>query len=195
MSNGSGHIFIVDDNPDNLRILGHVIQDQGYDITLSSNGKDALEFLKNEKPDLILLDIMMPEINGFELCQKIKQNPDFKNIPIIFISAIQNSKDIIKGFELGAVDYVSKPFNSKELIARVNVHVQLKKALEEIKVLRGIIPICANCKKIKNDEGYWEQVEEYIQHNTDATFTHSLCKECSKKLYGNEDWFKEEDLM
>lgn len=174
--NNESLILIVDDNMENLKVLGGLLNDEGYLIAVSTNGKDALDFTEKSKPDLILLDIMMPGMNGYETCEKLKENAGTKDIPVIFLSALGETDDIVKGFEAGGVDYVMKPYNSRELLARVKTHIDLKKAMEEIRTLRGIIPICAKCKKIRDDHGFWEQVEEYVAKRSGAIFSHSVCR-------------------
>ncbi|HOW80963.1 MAG TPA: response regulator [Spirochaetota bacterium] len=190
--NNESLILIVDDNMENLKVLGGLLNDEGYLIAVSTNGKDALDFTEKSKPDLILLDIMMPGMNGYETCEKLKENAGTKDIPVIFLSALGETDDIVKGFEAGGVDYVMKPYNSRELLARVKTHIDLKKAMEEIRTLRGIIPICAKCKKIRDDHGFWEQVEEYVAKRSGAIFSHSVCPECARELYG--DILDENDL-
>ncbi len=190
--NNESLILIVDDNMENLKVLGGLLNDEGYLIAVSTNGKDALDFTEKNKPDLILLDIMMPGMNGYETCEKLKENAGTKDIPVIFLSALGETDDIVKGFEAGGVDYVMKPYNSRELLARVKTHIDLKKAMEEIRTLRGIIPICAKCKKIRDDHGFWEQVEEYVAKRSGAIFSHSVCPECARELYG--DILDENDL-
>jgi putative two-component system response regulator len=119
-------ILIVDDQPINIQILGKRLQLENYSIMAAMNGKIALEMAEEKKPDLILLDIMMPEMSGFEVCERLKSNPETQTIPIIFITAKTDPEDIVKGFKLGAVDYVSKPFNYAELSARIKTHTELK---------------------------------------------------------------------
>lgn len=128
-------ILIVDDVEANLQLLGNILQEQNYDLSFALRGQDALAILETDLPHLILLDVMMPEMDGFEVCKEIKANPRTKDIPIIFLTAKTEIDDIIKGFELGAVDYITKPFNSAELLARVNTHIQLKQTQEELKEL------------------------------------------------------------
>jgi len=190
--NNESLILIVDDNMENLKVLGGLLNDEGYLIAVSTNGKDALDFTEKSKPDLILLDIMMPGMNGYETCEKLKENAGTKDIPVIFLSALGETDDIVKGFEAGGVDYIMKPYNSRELLARVKTHIDLKKAMEEIRTLRGIIPICAKCKKIRDDHGFWEQVEEYVAKRSGAIFSHSVCPVCARELYG--DILDENDL-
>jgi len=183
-------ILIVDDNPHNLQVLGSILEKNDFETAVALNGQQALEFVETEKPDLILLDIMMPDMDGYEVCRRLKMNHDSKRIPVIFLTALPDTKDIVHGFEAGAVDYITKPFNHAELLARIRTHVELKKARDEIETLRGIIPICASCKKIKDDKGYWIQIEKYIEAHSDALFSHGLCNECAERLYGNEEWYK-----
>lgn len=123
-------ILIVDDTPKNIQVLGSILRKESYKLNVAQNGLQALEILKKIKPDLILLDIMMPELDGFETCKRMKQDDDLKDIPVIFLTAKVDIEDVVLGFELGAVDYVTKPFNSTELLVRVETQIKLKKASE-----------------------------------------------------------------
>ncbi len=125
-------ILIVDDNPKNLQILGNYLRKEGFKVEFALDGKSALDWIKRSEFDLILLDIMMPGMDGFEVCKIIKSDPDKQKIPIIFLTAKVDSESIINGFDLGAVDYVVKPFNQKELIARVRTQIEIKKNRDEI---------------------------------------------------------------
>ena len=176
-------VLIVDDNPLNLQVLGNTLRKNGYKLAAAKSGPEALDFLQKKLPDLILLDIMMPEMDGYEVCKKLKEDENTKKIPVIFLTARTDTDSIVRGFEAGGVDYVVKPFNPAELLARVKTQIKLKQAFDEIRTSKGFIPICANCKKIRDDKGYWESVEEYIGKHSDAVFSHSICPECTKKLY------------
>jgi len=183
-------ILIVEDSQTNIQVLGRVLKDEKYELAIATNGKEGYQMAINIDPDLILLDIMMPVMDGFETCKRLKLLDKTKNIPIIFLTARGNPDDVIAGFELGAVDYITKPFNSHELLARVKTHItlqqtiqELKRSLDEIKTLKGLLPICAKCKKVRDDEGYWQSVEKYISTRTEAKFTHSICPDCLKDLY------------
>lgn len=125
------NLLVVDDNPTNLQLVNSILKKDVYKVKLVSSGKLALNEINNEPPDLILLDINMPEMDGFETCKHIKENPETREIPVIFLTARTEIEDIIQGFKKGAVDYVVKPFNPMELLARVNTHLQLKFAREE----------------------------------------------------------------
>lgn len=183
-------VMIVDDVTENLRILMELLK---YDYMLIplKNGNIALEKLARDPlPDLLLLDIVMPGIDGYEVCAQLKSNLRTREIPVIFITAVSEAMDDAKAFKLGAVDYVTKPFNPLTLKARVHTHIKLsqtlqdlQEALKEIRTLSGFIPICASCKKIRDDKGFWKQVEVYIQERSDVQFSHSVCPECKKRLY------------
>jgi len=177
-------VLIVDDTPANLQVLGQILKGKGYEVIAALNGKDAIVALQKRKEiDLILLDVMMPEMDGFETCRHIKERTESKHIPVIFLTARTETSDVVEGFAAGGVDYVTKPFNGEELLARVRTHVELKKAREELLVLRGIIPICSSCHSIRDDSGYWERVDIYMAKHGDMAFSHGICPECIRKLY------------
>jgi signal transduction histidine kinase len=118
-------ILIVDDIPDNLRILGQMLKSRGFKVRPAPSGKSALLAAEKQKPDLIILDIMMPDMNGYEVCGRLKENPELQEIPVIFISALNETDCVVKGFQLGAVDYITKPFRFEEVCARVDTHLRL----------------------------------------------------------------------
>ncbi len=126
------HILIVDDNPTNIDILVNTLK-ENYRLGISKNGEKTLIYAEKNKPDLILLDIMLPDINGYEVCKQLKENHVTKDITVIFITSIQETASKTKGFEIGAVDYITKPFNSAEVKARVETHLSLEKMREELR--------------------------------------------------------------
>ncbi|WP_375469037.1 response regulator [uncultured Nostoc sp.] len=119
------HILLVDDNPNNLKVLSEMIQGYGWKALMATNGESAIEQTEYALPDLILLDVMMPGIDGFETCRRLKANPITQNIPVIFMTALSDSKDKVKGLEIGAVDYVTKPFQQEEVIARLKLQLKI----------------------------------------------------------------------
>jgi two-component system, sensor histidine kinase and response regulator len=125
-------ILIVDDNPHNLKVLGKLLQAEKYEIEFALNGLATLEWLKNREFDLILLDLNMPGMNGFEVCKRIRSDKTICDIPIIFLSAESERESILKGFEVGAQDFVIKPFDSRELLARVKTQLDLKSKTEKL---------------------------------------------------------------
>lgn len=127
-------ILAVDDNPKNIQVLGSILRDAGYSIGFAYDGKQALNILK-ETPDfdLVLLDVNMPELNGLDTCKAMRKDEKLSEIPVIFLTALNDSKDIIAGFDAGGQDYVSKPFGSKEILSRVKTHVELKRSKDQLK--------------------------------------------------------------
>jgi PleD family two-component response regulator len=199
-------ILVVDDTRENLRLLVRMLAENGYKVRPTANGAMALTAAQISPPDLILLDIMMPEMDGYVVCQKLKAAPQTRDIPIIFISALDETEDIVRAFALGGVDYITKPFQNEEVLARVKTHLTIRKlqqaltvkneqllakndelevALANVKTLSGLLPICANCKKIRDDGGYWHIVEEYIRSHSNANFSHGICPDCMHDLYPN----------
>jgi phosphoserine phosphatase RsbU/P len=204
-------ILIVDDSPDQQALLRSILGKAGHaDVLSADSAKDAARVLNldgesaAEKIDLILMDVLMPEQDGVETCRQIKRCAHLEDIPVIMVTAKSDLSNLQDAFAAGAMDFISKPVNSIELLARVSSALLLKqemdrrknrelelrrsneelqKALREVKVLRGLIPMCASCKKIRNDGGFWQQLEEYLGEHSEAEFSHGLCQPCIKKLY------------
>ena len=204
-------ILIVDDSPDQHALLRAILGKAGHTSILSADSaKSASSFLNPEgtapaqQVDLILMDVLMPEQDGVETCRQIKNCAHLCDIPVIMVTAKNDLSNLQAAFAAGANDYINKPVQSVELLARVSSALALKQetdrrkareqelrrsneelqqALREVKVLRGLIPICASCKKIRNDGGFWQQLEEYLSEHSEAEFSHGLCRPCIKKLY------------
>ena len=126
------NVLIIDDTPKNIQVVGNFLQNEGYILSFATTGEEALGILSKEIPDIILLDVIMPEINGFELCEKIKSIDELKKIPVLFLTIKTDSESIIKGFESGGVDYITKPFNPHELLARIKTHLKLTDIQKEL---------------------------------------------------------------
>ena len=336
----AGRIMIVDDTPANLQFLRVTLAAHGYAVHPANDGELALQFVQRTLPDLILLDIVMPGLDGYQVCEQLKGSERTRDIPVIFMTALSDTVEKVSGLQLGAVDYITKPFQVDELLARVQTHIalhklqrqlatqnaqlrqeiaerkraqaelaasearqrlvlnqipalvwiidhdlrftstdgaglaginsrpnqsvgmslyeycrtddpefppiaaarralagesvsydidwsgrafqshvepfldpqgqvcgvigialditerkaaehereqligQLQEALVSIKTLRGLVPICAACKKIRDDGGYWNQLESYLHSHTEAEFSHGICPECTRQLYG-----------
>ncbi|MEA3467887.1 MAG: diguanylate cyclase [Thermodesulfobacteriota bacterium] len=144
MKNKGDKILVIDDQPANLEVLVSFLTDRNFNVRIAENGKWALQVLETYQPDIIILDVMMPEMDGFETCRRIKSNKDTADIPVIFMTALDSIQDKVTGFEAGGVDYITKPFQHVEVLARVNAHVALRKQkmkLEQQKELLKMMSI------------------------------------------------------
>lgn len=206
-------ILIVDDSPDQQLLLRTILLKAGYqELAVADSASAAYDILGLTRPssgdlptvDLILMDCLMPVTDGVAATRHIKSLEPVRDIPVIVVTAKTDLSNLQAAFSAGAMDFISKPVNSVDLLARVNSALMLKKemdcrkarerelrrsneelqqALREVKVLKGLVPICASCKKIRNDQGFWQQLEEYLQQHSEAEFSHGLCTPCIKKLY------------
>ncbi|MCB2204158.1 hybrid sensor histidine kinase/response regulator [bacterium] len=160
-------LLIVDDVSKNLQVLGNFLREEDYDISAAMSGKQAISIAIDTQPDLILLDIMMPEMDGFETCRRLKADERTKEIPVIFLTARTDTEDVVKGFSLGAVDYVTKPFNRLELLARVSTHLALRFSREELqKTIRDkdkFFSIIAH--DLRGPLGSFMSIAEYVSEN------------------------------
>ncbi len=132
MTGSSPNIMLVDNKVDNLRLLSSMLATAGFETRPVMSGREALESVAHEAPDLILLDIKMPEMNGFEVCRRLKENPASRDIPVIFLTALTELEDKVRGFAVGGVDYVTKPFQVEEVLARVSSQLELRKARRDL---------------------------------------------------------------
>lgn len=232
-------ILIVEDSPTQAIKLQYILEKNSYRSSVVSNGYNAIAAIKKNKPTIVISDIVMPEMNGFQLCRLIKDDANFRDIPVILLTTLSDPIDIIRGLECGANNFITKPYNAEFLLCRIQyilinhemrknrgsemgleiffmgqkhfinsdsmqildllfssfesalqknqelqqANKRLDKTLEIVESLKGLIPICAKCKKIRNDKGYWQQVEEYITEHSRADFTHSICPDCKNELY------------
>ncbi|MFO7864876.1 MAG: response regulator [Salinivirgaceae bacterium] len=135
MQNQLYKILIVDDNPNNIQLLGSILSSAGYEAEFATNGFDALDWVATDHFDIILLDIMMPEMDGYEVCKRLKKNEKTAHIPVIYITAKQDTESIVEAFETGAVDYISKPFKEQELLARLGYHLELLTTKRKLEIL------------------------------------------------------------
>ncbi|MEN8189422.1 MAG: response regulator [Thermodesulfobacteriota bacterium] len=306
-------ILLIDDKPENLAVLVEYLESSDFEVVVSQSGESGLTRADYVRPDLILLDVMMPGIDGFETCRRLKKSKETSDIPVIFMTALTSIDDTVQGFKAGGVDYITKPVHLREALARIKTHVKIcqlqndlrqseeqcrnladaafegiviiegeliinanqalldlfgytiaellgkspidfvapkdremvknkvaskveepyetqcirkdgtffpvevqarmflyngrerrasairdltekKRAEEEIKALKGILPFCSYCKKIRDDKGYWEQIEVYVHKYSDADISHSVCPDCAKQYFPDEyeEFFKSE---
>lgn len=191
------NILIAEDDPVSSYMLNTTLSKWGYEVIVANDGELALQVLQRQNaPQLIIIDWMMPNLDGIELCRKLRENPANQYTYIIMLTAKSDKKDVVTGLETGADDYITKPFDREELRARVRVGArmvelqqtlaeritQLQDAIASVKQLQGILPICSHCKKVRDDQNYWQQVESYISTHTDAEFSHSICPDCFETI-------------
>ena len=207
-------IIIVDDSRDEQELLLTRLRAAGYgSLMVADSAEAAFGMLgmdqtgqRTEGIDLILMDIMLPGVDGFEACRRITATESLQDIPIIVITVKTDEQALLAAFAAGAMDYIRKPVSPAELVARVSSALTLREerntrkareqelllrtqdleqALREVKVLRGFIPICAQCKRVRTDTGDWQRLEEYIRDHSEAEFSHGICQVCMKEVYPN----------
>jgi DNA-binding response OmpR family regulator len=203
-------ILIVDDSRDEQELLTNRLQAAGYESLLVADSAEAAFAIVSDGGqraggvDLILMDIMLPGVDGLEACRRITTTEWLQDIPIIVITVKTGEQDLRAAFAAGAMDYIRKPVNSVELVARVSSALtlraerimrkareqelltrtqELEQALREVKVLRGFIPICAHCKRVRTDTGDWQRLEDYVQKHSEAEFSHGICQPCMREMY------------
>jgi two-component system, OmpR family, response regulator VanR len=263
----SAEIMIVEDSMTQAVVLQQMLERAGYRVSAFAGAGAALQYLEENRPTLILTDIVMPGMDGFELCRRIKDTPGFGDVPVVLGTFLSDPADILRGLESGADSFITKPYDESSLISRIQyllintrlrqgtvtgmgmqvffagrkhfltsermqiidlllstfetavsskdqleqanrellkanhrlkveiaerkraeeerqrLIAELQRALAQVKRLSGFIPICASCKKIRDDSGYWQQIEKYIRDHSEADFSHSICPDCVKKLY------------
>ena len=232
-------ILIAEDSHTQAAHLKYTLTKFDYQVVVTYDGQEAFDVIKKNKPTIVISDVLMPGIDGYELCRKIKSDRDLKDIPVILLTQLSDPKDIIKGLECEADHFITKPYNEDFLLSHIQyvlvnkelrkksfaemgieiffagqkhfvtsdrmqildllfstyeavlhknnelekTNQKLKRSLETIQRLKGLIPICSHCKKIRNDDGYWQQLEVYIREHSDAEFTHGLCPDCESQFY------------
>lgn len=254
------NILIVEDSPTQTKLLRLILEENNYKVDSAKNGIEALECVRHNRPDLIITDIVMPEMDGFALCKALKSDPNLRPIPIMLLTSLSDPEDVIKGLQAGADNFLTKPYEDtfltsciqnvfanhelrknrptgseveimfagqkyfinsdrmqiidlllstyenavqktnelkkahKDLIdiyrqlEQKNIELEklnqnLQHALTEVKTLSGLLPICAHCKKIRDDQGYWSQIETYMGKRIDVEFTHGICPSCASKFF------------
>ena len=194
-------ILIAEDDQLSSRLLETRLRSWDFDVVVTHDGDQAWNVLQqSDAPQLAILDWMMPGLDGVEVCRKVRNREGGPFMYILLLTAKMRKEDVTEGLEAGADDYVVKPFDAGELRARVNVgiriidlqnklteHVQkLEDALANVKQLEGLLPICAYCKKIRDDKNYWKQVDQYVMEYTEAKFSHGICPDCYDRIVKTE---------
>jgi CheY-like chemotaxis protein len=191
------NILIAEDDKTSQLILKAIVAKAGYEPVLTDDGLSAYEALRQaDAPKLAIMDWMMPGLNGVEVCRKVRELTSDNPAYLILLTSRSNKADIIEGLRAGANDYIVKPYDAEELQTRISVGRkvvelqsqlagrirELQTALAQIKTLQGLLPICMYCKRIRNDQQYWQQIDGYISEHSKAQFSHGICPECYAKF-------------
>jgi CheY-like chemotaxis protein len=190
-------VLVADDLDINRKLLRSLLTTDGYEVVEAANGVEAFNILKTATGPVVgLIDWEMPQMEGIEVCRQTRARRGTPPIYLILLTVRDSKQDIVAGLQGGANDYITKPFDKTELLARVNIGRQmvllqktltqrvaeLKEALLSVKQLGGLLPICSYCKKIRDDQNYWQQVEAYVGKHSEAKFSHSICPQCYEDI-------------
>jgi phosphoserine phosphatase RsbU/P len=173
-------ILIVEDDAVSRRMLLGLLTKQGYQVTMAANGREAWDALQRQDFSVVITDWIMPEVDGLRLCRLIRGRQQKKYTYIILITVMSGKTSYLEGIESGADDFLTKPYDPDVLRARLRVAERLLDLRHEIQQLRGLLPICQYCKKIRDDGNLWTQIEAYISDHSDADFSHGICPECEE---------------
>ena len=191
------NVVIADDDRVTAAVLSRTLERWDFRVQVASNGADAWIHLQgSDGPTLAILDWMMPGLDGPEVCRRVRCDLSQANMYLMLLTSRESRGDVITGLTAGADDYIIKPFDHDELRARVQVGVrvltlqerlshrvvELQEALSNVKQLRGLLPICSYCKRIRGDDQYWQQVDAYVAEHSDAQFSHGICPPCFEKV-------------
>ena len=191
-------VLIIDDSPIDIMLLeSWVGESPGNEPYCFTSAGEAISWCRDNLPDFIVVDYHMPVMNGIEFLSQVRAISGFTDIPVVMVTAEHDKSVRYDALNHGANDFLNKPLDKMEFIVRMNnmlnlrrAHIRLEdkvealeKALSDIKRLQGLLPICASCKKIRDDQGYWKQIEAYLSEHSDLSFSHGICPDCLKKLY------------
>lgn len=195
-------ILIAEDDNVSRKLLSTTLKKWDHEVIEAIDGEDAIDkFAEHNDIQLAILDWMMPNLAGVEVCKALKESEtNNKSLYVIMLTAKTQKEDLAHAFDMGTDDYVAKPFDTIELQARVNAGIrtiklqnalnikiaELQEALDHVKQLEGIVPICAWCKRVRNDSDFWDSVEDYFTKYTEAKFSHGICPDCMKEKYGDD---------
>lgn len=195
-------ILVADDDTTTRLLLEDFLAEWGFTVLTAQDGDEAWDLLENERNlQLAVLDWMMPGVDGLEICRRIKGREEGRYIYTLLLTGKGSRDDMVQALESGADDYLTKPVNADELRSRLAVGqrilryektlaekiVELEDALREIRTLSGLLPICSSCKRIRDDQGYWNQIDTYIGERSDAKFSHSICPACQESYLRDSD--------
>jgi DNA-binding response OmpR family regulator len=175
-------VLAVEDDPVSRRILTVVLERLGHEVLAANNGLEAWERFQHEPVDAVITDWMMPELDGLELTKRIRAHSKDRYTYVLLLTALTGRDRYLDGMMAGADDFVSKPVDREELHARLRVAERILGLQREVRQLEGLLPICSYCKKIRDEQEKWSQVEEYVSRKTEAQFSHGVCPDCYDRV-------------
>jgi phosphoserine phosphatase RsbU/P len=174
-------VLVAEDDPASARLLATSVRKLGYEVASAANGRDAWYAYISERPRIVVTDWMMPLMDGTELCHRIRGEGRAQYTYIILLTALSGKERFAEGMGAGADDFITKPLDLEVLRVRLKVAERILSLQNRVSELRGLLPICSYCKRIRADDGGWQDFEEYIGERTNTSFSHTLCPECSKR--------------
>jgi phosphoserine phosphatase RsbU/P len=171
-------ILVAEDDTVSRIVLSESLRRLGHEVIAAENGMEAWNVCASQHIPMLISDWMMPEMDGLELCRRIRSGQPSSYTYIIMLTALSGKANFLEGMRAGADDFVVKPFDPDELQARLRVGERILNLQQEVRQLRGLLPICSYCKKIRDDKNVWTQIEEYVTRHSQALFSHSLCPGC-----------------
>jgi phosphoserine phosphatase RsbU/P len=174
-------VLAVEDDPVSRRILVAVLEQLGHSVIQTVDGEAAWEQFQLEPVEAVITDWMMPRVDGIELTRRIRAEPRERYTYILMLTALNGRDRYLDGMKAGADDFLTKPLDREELYARLRVAGRILGLQTAVQRLEGLLPICSYCKKIRDEEQQWRQVEEYVSKKTEATFSHGICPDCYER--------------
>ena len=181
------NILIADDDPTSRIVLSATLKKLGHQVTVTKGGAEALAMFDKAEVPVLISDMLMPDVDGLELCRRVRALDRPKYTYIILLTSVGGKSGYLEGMKAGADDFINKPIDDEQLAARLGVAERILGLQTQVKQLAGLLPICSHCKKVRDDQNYWQQVESYIAKRTDAKFTHSYCPDCMKIALGEAE--------
>jgi phosphoserine phosphatase RsbU/P len=174
-------VLIAEDDPASRFVLATRLRRFGHDVLVARDGREAWELFQHHQPRLVVTDWMMPELNGLDLCRKIRAVETDQYTYIIILTALTGRSNYLQGMEAGADDFLTKPFDVEALQARLRAGERIVSLQASVDNLEGLLPICVYCKKIRDGEQQWQQLEQFVTQRTEAAFSSTLCPTCASK--------------
>jgi CheY-like chemotaxis protein len=179
-------ILIAEDDPVSVKILQFTLEHYGHEVVAAADGEEAWQLFDRDPVRVVVSDWMMPKVDGLELCQKVRSRPKTDYTYFILLTAINTGRENLrKAMDAGIDDFLTKPLDREAVLMRLRVAERILEFTTQIRQLKELIPICMYCKRVRDDQDYWQQVESYIHAHTGSNFSHGICPECFNKQIGN----------